>query len=392
MKTIFLILLILGIYILINLAAIRYLASYGYMLSLFKKSEHYQKVKSAQEKWNVPVWVGEFIWETQAPRNLFMIPTFLWFRFSNFKYSADDSMARIVNEEPGWGWSYWEYEKGAFGDEKLNSIFSKYMKGSWRTSDPIPKLVARGKEIQTEDGKTVILKGPNLPLKHLATWGELQVSEEIFQKLEDMGANVVRIIINLDVTIPEEGEWSQKSIETLKQALNLVEKHHIYVILDIHKYRCSGFPKWYMKRVSDSGPNCEKFNQMWLKKQPPLEDSWDFIVEGWKKIIEISKGRNIVIGYDLFNEPGRGYELYEYLSAKITSLDPEKIHFAETQHLFRGMESDEKPEINNLVLSPHLYDIWKRNFFIVMIITSTLLPIILIPIFLIIRRRRRRRR
>ena len=396
MKTIFVILIVLGIYILINLAAMRYLASYGYMLSLFKKSEHYQKVKYYQDKWNVPIWVGEFIWETQAPRrNPLMIPTFLWMRLSNFRYLADDSMAKIVNNEPGWSWSYWEYEKIAFGDENLDQIFSKYMKGSWKPSDPIPKLVAKGREIQTEDEKTVILKGPNLPLKNLAYYSKLETNEDTFQKLDDMGANVVRIIINLDATMPREGEWSQKSIDTLKQALNLAEKHRIYVILNIHKYKKMGFPLWYVQRYSEFRKDDwdhEKFFGMFLNRRPPFEDSWEFIVEAWKKIIEIGKGRNIVIGYDLFNEPGKGYELYEYLSKQIEPFDPEKIHFAETMHLFRGMESDEKPKINNLVLSPHLYDIWKRNFFIIMAITSTLLPIILIPIFLIVRRRRRRRR
>lgn len=400
MRTIFLILLILGAYILVNLATIHYITSYRYMLSVFKKSKHYQTLKHYQEKWNVPIWIGEFIWETQVPQQPFLIPTFLWTRFTNFRYLADNSMAKIVNEQ-GWSWSYWEYEKKAFEDEKLNAIFSKYMKGSWKPSDPIPKLVAKGKEIQTEDGKSVILKGPNLPLKYLAYHSELETNEETFQKLDDMGANVVRIVINLDATMPQEGEWDQKSINTLKQALDLAERYHIYVILNIHQYKGSsyfrwglGFPPWYVQRYSEfSKYDWDKFHQMWINRQPPFEDSWDFVVEGWNKIIDISRGRNIVIGYDLFNEPGRGYELYEYLSAGIKLFDPEKIHFAETMHLFRAKASEEKPEIHNLVLSPHLYDVWKRNSFIIMLITSTLLfPVVLVLGFLVGWARRKRRR
>lgn len=391
MKTTFLILLILGIYILVNLVMIRYITSYSYMLSLFKKSEHYQKVKYYQDKWNVPIWIGEFLWETRSPESFFLMPTFLWTHFTNFKYLADDSMAKIVNNE-GWSWSYWEYEKTPFDDDKLNGIFSRYMKGSWRPDDPIPKLVAKDKEIQTEDGKTIILKGPNLPLKNLAFYSQLEVNEETFQKLDEMGANVVRIVINLDAMMPREGEWDQKSLETLKMALDLAEKHHIYVILNIHKFRFLGFPQWYIQRYKKGfDGNWEKFRQMWLNRQPPFEDSWDFFVEGWKKIIEVSKDRNIVVGYDLLNEPGQGYELYEYLSSQIEPFDLGKIHFAETMHLFRGMSSEEKPKIDNLVLSPHLYDIWQRNFVIIMFITSTLLPVILIVSFLIVWIRKRRK-
>ena len=383
MSKIILTLLILGVYILINLSAIYYVTSYGHMVSLFKKSKHYQALEKYQTKWNVPIWVGEFIWETQSPRNPLMIPAFLWTRFTKFRYLADNSMAKIVDNE-SWGWSYWEYEKTAFEDDNLNQIFSKYLKSNWRPGDTTPKLVVKGKEIQTEDGSTVILKGPNLPLKNLAYYSNLEADEETFQKLDEMGANVVRIIINLDATMPQEGDWSQKSLDTLKNALDLAEKHHIYVVLNIHKYHFLGFPKWYIQRYKDGfNGNYNKFSQMWLNRQPPFEDSWDFFVEGWKKIIEVSKGRNIVAGYDLLNEPGRGYKLYEYLSEKIEPFDPGKIHFAETMHLFNDMTGEEKPKISNLVLSPHLYDIWRRNVFIILFITSTLLfPVVFFLILL----------
>jgi len=385
MKKILLFTLIVGIYILVNFIAIYYITSYDFMLSLFKSSEHYQKVKYYQEKWDVPVWVGEFIWPTQAPDIPFMIPPWLWMRFTDFRYLTDNSMARIVNNEQGWSWSYWEYEKVAFSDERLNDIFSKYMKGSWKPNDPIQKLVVRGNEIQTEDGTPVILKGPNLPLKYLAYYSNLEANEETFQKLDDMGATVVRIIINLDATMPREGEWSQKSLTTLKQTLDLAEEHHIYVILNIHKYRKMGFPLWYVQRYDEfkrEDWDYNKFHQMWLNRQPPFQDSWDFIVEGWKKIINISRGRNIVIGYDLINEPGKGYELYEYISSQIAPLDSEKLHFAETQHLFKGMTSEEKLKINNLVLSPHFYDVWNRDLYITMFVTSTLLPVVLIMLLI----------
>jgi len=384
MKKILLIASLVGAYLLVNFITIHYITSYDYMLSMFKSSEHYQKVEYYQDKWDVPIWVGEFVWETQTPKNRLLIPAYLWTRFTDFMYGADDSMARIVNNEQGWSWSYWEYEKVAFGDERKNEIFSKYIKGSWKPSDPIPKLVARGKEIQTEDGKPVILKGTNLPLKNLALYSELEANEETFQKLDRMGVNVVRIVINLDATMPKEGEWDQKSLDTLKKALDLAEKHHIYVILNIHKYQRMGFPKWYVSRNKEFAVgnwDYEKFQKMFMTRQPPFEDSWDFIVEGWKEIINVSKGRNIVVGYDLFNEPGRSYELYEYLSAKIEPLDPDKIHFAETIHLFVGMDSEEKPKINNLVLSPHLYGVWEL--YLPMVITSTLLPVIAV-VFLFI--------
>jgi hypothetical protein len=388
-KSLILGLLLLAAYILINFIAIYHITSYDYMLPVFKSSEHYQKVEYYQDKWDVPVWVGEFVWETQTPKNPLLIPAYLWTHFTDFMYPADDSMARIVNNEQGWSWSYWEYEKVAFGDERKNEIFSKYIEGSWKPTDLIPKLVVRGKEIQTEDGKPVILKGVDLPLKNLATYGILEANEETFQKLEGLGVNVVRIIINLDTTMPKEGDWDQKSSDTLKKALDLAEEHHIYVILNIHKYERMGFPKWYVERDKEfavANWDYQKFQKMFFARQPPFEDSWDFIAEGWKNIINVSKGRNIVVGYDLLNEPGTGqdYELYEYLSAKIEPLDPGKIHFAETTYLFSGMTSEEKPKINNLVLSPHFYDVWRGNFFTVMFITSTLLPTIVVILFIIL--------
>jgi len=386
-RVVALIALLVGIYVFVNFIAIYCITSYGYMLSLFTFSEHYKKVKYYQDKWDVPVMVGEYIWETQRPESPLVIPAWLWTDLTDFGYLVDDSMTKIVNDEQGWyGWVHWEYEKVAFKDERLNEIFSKYMKGSWKPSDPVPKLVVKGKEIQTEDGMRVILKGTTLPLKHLAIYCELEANEETFQKLDNMGVNVVRIVTTLDALMPEEGVWNEKSFEVLNQSLNLAEKHHIYAIPSIEQWKASpyfghggkGFPSWYVQRynVGFDG-DWQKFNQMWINKEPPYEDSWAFVTEAWKKIIGVSKGRNIVAGYDLFSEPpGAPHRFYEYLSTQIEPLDVGKIHFANTMYIFWGMDSEDKPEIHNLVLYPHFYDVWKRGLYFVMFGTSLLFPIV----------------
>lgn len=388
MKKILIIAVLVIAYLLLNFAAMDYITSYNYMLPLFKSSETYQMAQSYQNKWNVPVWVGEFVWETQTPENPLLLPATVWTRFTDFRYMADDSMAKIVNNESGWSWGYWEYEKVSFSDEKMDAVFSKYINGSWRPSDPIPKLVVRGKDIQTEDGKTVILKGVNLPLKNLAMYSVLDANEDTFKKLDDIGVNVIRLQIDMADLQPKEGVWNQQALDTLKKAIDLAEEHHIYVIVNIHNYRCDGFPSWYGNRYSNPGHDCGNFNYMWENRQHPYEDSWDFVVSGWAQIINITKGRNIVAGYDLFNEPGatkNGVELYEYIAGKIELLDPGKINFVETPFVFHGMTSDEKPKIDNLVLSPHFYTgVWEGNLWMVMFVTSTLLPIIVLIILIAI--------
>jgi len=405
-RSIALVALLAGIYVSVNFITIYCITSYGYMLSLFTSSEHYKKVKYYQDKWNVPVMIGEYCWEPIAHNTPMAIPPWLWTRLTGFEYLVVDSMTKIANDEQGWcGWMHWEYEKVAFKDERLNEIFSKYMKGSWKPSDPIPRLVVKGKEIQTQDGSPLILKGTTLPLKYLATYSELEANEETFQNLDNMGMNVVRIVTTLDALMPQEGVWNQKSLEVLNQSLDLAEKHHIYVIPSIEQWRASpyfryggkGFPSWYVQRynVGFDG-DWQKFNLMWINKEPPYEDSWTFVTEAWKKIIGISKGRNIVAGYDLFSEPpGAPHRFYEYLSAQIEPFDPGKIHFANTMYIFWGMDSEDKPEIYNLVLYPHLYDVWKKELYSVMFVASVLFPItsvVFLTVFTVLRLRFKRKK
>jgi len=389
-KLILIILLTAGIS-LVNYVISFYVFSYDFMLRAFESSEHYRTLIKYRDFWDVPVWVGEFAFSMPSPRTSpLAISGIAWTSIAQLNYVAEQSMIKIMEKE-GWGWSHWESEEASFNDENENAILSRYMKGSWKPNDPVPKLVVKGRGIQTEGGMPVVLKGESLPLKYLAFYGKLETDEGTFRKLDEMGMNSIRIIIDLDDLMPMEGDWNEKSFDTLKNALDLAEKHHMYVILDLHQYRGSsyfidgcGFPPWYVQRSSgfksENPEDWERFNDMWITKETPYEDSWQIVTEAWKKIINVSKGRNIVAGYDLFNEPpGQAYKFYEYLSAQLEPLDPGKIHFVETMHVFRDMNSGDKPKVNNLALSPHLYDVWDESYTIV--IMSSWFSLFIIVIF-----------
>lgn len=370
------------------------------MLQVFKSSNHYKQLVYYQDKWDVPIWIGEFCWETQTTRQPQFALAYIWENAIGFRYMADESMIKIFNKR-GLGWLYWEYAKESFQNDRKNALASKYLKDVWKPSDPIPKLVVSGKQIQTEDGMPVLLKGVQLPFKDLVMYGGVEPTEETFQMLDEIGMNTVRLELVPEKLVPQEGVWDQKAFDTLEKALDLAEKHNIYVILVIHQYKESsffgglGFPSWYVQRYDFRKGDTGKFGKMWMARQHPFEDSWDFVVECWKKVIEVSKNRTIVAGYDLFNEPpGAPRKFYEYLSAQIEPLDPDKIHFADTPFLFKGMEDETKPNIHNLVLAPHIYDIWKLKLILIMFVTSTLLflaAVVVIIISMVLMRRKRKK-
>lgn len=392
-----------SLYFVTNYLVSAYAFSYAFMKNSFDNSKHYINLVEIQQKWNVPVWVGEFAYMTFDEKTLRAV-RIIFERLYGTRYLMETNAAEIVNET-GWGWGHFEYAEVSFTDERLNSIYNRFFKGIWKPSSPAPKLKAVGNEIMTENGERVLLKGQNLHLKYLSRFGWLLPTEELFEKFDLMGLNVIRLVIAPEELMPEQGVWNTNSLIAINQTLNLAEEHGIYVVVDLTQWRSSsywgghGFPEWYVKRYNFTKSEEDRINfaKMWQNREPPFQDSWEFLGMMWTKMIEITRYRNIVFAYDLMNEMyWNTIAVSEYLSDFIYPLDdPEKIHLVQTPFLFYDMMTKNitdayKPNIHNMVLSPHFYGelmlpsyVVFRNGIILTTVAFLILAIIIISIHLI---------
>jgi len=357
---------LLGYFLLVDLAA--YIAfSHSLVKPKFVENEHYQRVVDLQRSWNVPIWIGEFgslFGTTGFAQSLPLRPLLIYNRLFGFKPMAERTMVQVVNET-GWDWTHWEYEPVSFTDAQLNSIFAPYFEGLWKPGQNIPRIVIDGTEFKTETGLSIVLKGQNVALKNLAFYG-WRTPDEVMPQLNSMGLNLIRVVITPESLMTHDGVWNEASLQVLNATLNLSERYGIYVILVMHQFlqssfwSGSGFPPWYVKRYNFTAnlDDAAKFESMWTSKTAPFQDSWNFVLELWKKVINISRGRNIVVGYDLINEVYDNLiPLTEFISNEIEKIDPGKIHFIETPFLFKSLENQTKPNIHHMALSPHFYNL-----------------------------------
>ncbi len=185
--------------------------------------------------------------------------------------------------------------------------------------------------------------------------------------LKKLGVTVVRLPLNYRHFEDDEHpfEYKESGFARLDKALSLCESVGIYAILDMHAVQGWQNAHWH----SDNSRGISLF---WRNRQ-----FQDRFIALWEELARRYKGRTVVAGYNIMNEPcsnvadgdyphtfygayvpdwDRMNRIYRRTVEAIRKIDPSHIIFLEGDmysHSFHGLDA---PFANNLVYSSHNYN------------------------------------
>lgn len=184
--------------------------------------------------------------------------------------------------------------------------------------------------------------------------------------ISEMGANCVRLALNYrhfeDDSAPF--AYKEEGFRRLDEMIAWCEKFGLYVILDMHAVQGWQNSHWHC----DNERGASLF---WTHKH-----FQDRLAALWQEIARRYRGKGVIAGYDLMNEPSSNtpngdhafdfYEnfrpdwsgingVYRRLVHDIRQADPEHIIFIEGDHYGSDFDGLEEPFADNLVYSSHNY-------------------------------------
>jgi endoglucanase len=182
--------------------------------------------------------------------------------------------------------------------------------------------------------------------------------------IRECGSTVIRLPLNYRHFEADDApfRYKEEGFALLDRALAWCEKHGLYAILDLHAVQGWQNSDW----PSD---NCSRHSLLWVHGH-----FRDRCVELWKEIARRYRGRGVVAGYDLINEPLSGAPygrldahytpsnwklvdaLYRRLVQAIREIDPEHIIFLEGDNFSKQFKGMAPPFADNLVYSGHHYN------------------------------------
>lgn len=180
------------------------------------------------------------------------------------------------------------------------------------TANKMEKISVQGKNLVTESGKVIRLKGVSFSdpdkLKHDGHW-----NYEYFEQAKKWGCNLVRFPVH-PPRLNARG-WDAY-FALLDQGVNWAEQLGMYVIIDWHIIGNLSEERWFL---------------------PIYNTTFDETMKFWKRAAKHFKGNNTVAIFELYNEPThKGHELgnldwsilknlYEKMIDEINSVDNEKV-------------------------------------------------------------------
>jgi endoglucanase len=187
-------------------------------------------------------------------------------------------------------------------------------------------------------------------------------SEDDVVYLKSLGTTVVRLPLNYRhfETDARPFEYLETGFARLDRALSWCDKHDLYAVLDMHAVPGWQNPDWHCD-------NSTRHTLFW--QHAHFQDRF---VALWEELARRYKGRAVVAGYDVMNEPvsnapfGRFSNLYEpdweainrlyrRVVTAIRAIDPDHIVFLEGDLFSREFDGLEPPFAANLIYSSHNY-------------------------------------
>ncbi|MCM3694010.1 glycoside hydrolase family 5 protein [Neobacillus niacini] len=190
--------------------------------------------------------------------------------------------------------------------------------------------------------------------------------EDDIKFIKSWGANTVRLPLNYrhfeDDEMPF--KYKESGFKVLDKVLNWCEKHGLYVILDLHAVQ--GFQNTHWHSDNDI-----RHSFFWHDKHYQ-----DRFVALWEEFARRYRGKAVIAGYNLMNEPcvntphgdypqtffsnykpdwERMNRIYKRTVDAIRKIDPDHIIFLEGDNYSKLFDGLEAPFAGNLVYSSHNY-------------------------------------
>jgi endoglycosylceramidase len=172
-------------------------------------------------------------------------------------------------------------------------------------------LHPKGRWLVDTNGRVAILHGFNLdgvraPFLPQTTG----FSDDDARFLADHGFNVVRLGFMLRALLPQPGVLDRDYLEKYAQAADLLARHGIFTLVDFHQDNFDsghGWPDWMFPNGDPTNEGPPAWDSLW--RDDPLPTGLGIqeeVAAAWAAVAERFRDHQMVVGYDLFNEPQAG--------------------------------------------------------------------------------------
>jgi len=258
-------------------------------------------------------------------------------------------------------------DRGGYGAAATNATF--HTDGRWFKDD---------------QGRVVIFRGINVGGSVKRDPWQYWYSAAEWDHLVEWGMNVVRMLIIWEPIEPEKGRYTNWLFESgTDQNVAWAEERGIHVILDMHQDlygpACNGdgAPRWASRMdIPFKGQSPWGINYFARRTIESFDDFWRsdelqaHYVGAWMMAVRRYRDREIIIGYDLMNEPFPGTfapwsfsrnilgPFQDKIAKAIRVLDRDRIIFYEPlTFVSAGMPANlPPPAVDGVAMAPHFYD------------------------------------
>lgn len=185
------------------------------------------------------------------------------------------------------------------------------------------------------------------------------LAEEDFLLLKHAGINMIRVPFNYRLFIDDQQPevLLEEGFRCFERLLDLCEKHHIFLLPDLHAVPGGQNPDWHAD--NDTG-----IPEFWLYKV-----FRDQIVRLWGSIAARFRDREYLLGYDLLNEPflippqaGLLDSFYREVIAEIRKVDPHHLIFLEGDGFAMDFSALGRFDGPQIALTFHCYPtVWEEE-------------------------------
>lgn len=189
------------------------------------------------------------------------------------------------------------------------------------------RILIKGMDFQTPDGKQVLFNGINVVCKDRAQGYIFPDLDKSFRAFERMGFNLIRFGIFWDGVEPEPGKYDMDYLSRVRDAIGLAEKYGLYVIVDMHqdlfaRKFMDGAPDWATLDEGAYHPEgCTMWYDAYLQSEAIIRAADNFwadkaVEDGmgvlthyekmWEQIAQYLDGCENIIGWEPMNEPFMG--------------------------------------------------------------------------------------